>query len=322
MHRRSTGANSITMRIIRDYQYVDADDTNAVAAIGNFDGVHLGHQSVLKKVHSLAKNLNAPMGVVTFEPHPRSYFAPDAPNFRLMSSSAKATRLEKLGVSKLYELNFNAALSKLNPEEFARNVLSEGLKLRHVLVGEDFCFGKDRKGNVKILKDLGADLGFGVSSLELIKGKHGEISSTSIRNLLSEGKPKEAASHLGHWHRIEGPVVGGEQRGRVLGYPTANMELSGLHIPKIGVYAVLIDILDGPYKGSFKGAASIGVRPMFGKNSPNLETYIFDFSGDIYGAQISIALVEYLRPELSFDSVETLVEQMAYDCEKAKEMLA
>ena len=322
MHHRSTGANSITMRIIRDYQYVDADDTNAVAAIGNFDGVHLGHQSVLKKVHSIAKNLNAPMGVVTFEPHPRSYFAPDAPNFRLMSSSAKATRLEKLGVSKLYELNFNAALSKLNPEEFARNVLSEGLKLRHVLVGEDFCFGKDRKGNVKILKDLGADLGFGVSSLELIKGKHGEISSTSIRNLLSEGKPKEAASHLGHWHRIEGPVVGGEQRGRVLGYPTANMELSGLHIPKLGVYAVLIDILDGPYKGSFKGAASIGVRPMFGKNSPNLETYIFDFSGDIYGAQISVALVEYLRPELSFDSVETLVEQMAYDCEKAKETLA
>ena len=322
MHRRTTGANSINMRIIRDYQYVDTDDTNAVAAIGNFDGVHLGHQSVLKKAHSIAKNLNAPMGVVTFEPHPRSYFAPDAPYFRLMSSSAKATRLEKLGVSKLYELNFNAALSKLNPEEFARNVLSEGLKLQHVLVGEDFCFGKDRKGNVKILKDLGADLGFGVSSLELIKDKHGEISSTSIRNLLSEGKPKEAASHLGHWHRIEGPVVGGEQRGRVLGYPTANMELSGLHVPKLGVYAVLIDILDGPYKGSFKGAASIGVRPMFGKNSPNLETYIFDFSGDIYGAQISIALVEYLRPELSFDSVETLVEQMASDCEKAKKMLA
>ena len=321
MHRRSTGATSLIMRIIRDYQYVNADDTNAVAAIGNFDGVHLGHQSVLKKVRSIAKNLNASVGVVTFEPHPRSYFAPEAPSFRLMSSSAKATRLEKLGVSKLYELNFNAALSKLNPEEFARNVLSGGLKLQHVLVGEDFCFGKDRKGNVKILKDLGADLGFGVSSLELIKGKHGEISSTSIRNLLSEGKPKEAASHLGHWHRIEGPVVGGEQRGRVLGYPTANMELSGLHIPKLGVYAVLIDILDGPYKGSFKGAASIGVRPMFGKNNPNLETYIFDFSGDIYGAQVSIALVEYLRPELSFDSVETLVEQMASDCEKAKEAL-
>ena len=321
MHRRSTGATSLIMRIIRDYQYVNADDTNAVAAIGNFDGVHLGHQSVLKKVRSIAKNLNASVGVVTFEPHPRSYFAPEAPSFRLMSSSAKATRLEKLGVSKLYELNFNASLSKLNPEEFARNVLSGGLKLQHVLVGEDFCFGKDRKGNVKILKDLGASLGFGVTSLELIKGEHGEISSTSIRNLLSEGKPKEAASHLGHWHRIEGPVIGGEQRGRVLGYPTANMELSGLHIPKLGVYAVLIDILDGPYKGSFKGAASIGVRPMFGKNSPNLETYIFDFSGDIYGAQVSIALVEYLRPELSFDSVETLIEQMASDCEKAKELL-
>ena len=321
MHQQSTGATSLIMRIIRDYQYVDANDTDAVAAIGNFDGVHLGHQSVLKKVHSIAKNLNASVGVVTFEPHPRSYFAPKAPSFRLMSSSAKATRLEKLGVSRLYELNFNAALSKLNPEEFARNVLSEGLKLQHVLVGEDFCFGKDRKGNVRILKKLGDSLGFGVTSLELMKSEHGEISSTSIRNLLSEGKPKEAASHLGHWHRIEGPIIGGEQRGRVLGYPTANMDLSGLHIPKLGVYAVLIDILEGPYKGSFKGAASIGVRPMFGKNSPNLETYIFDFSGDIYGAQVSIALVEYLRPELNFDSIETLVKQMASDCEKAKEVL-
>ena len=197
------------MRIIRDYEYVDRSDTNAVAAIGNFDGVHLGHQAVLKKVHSIAKELNAPRGVITFEPHPRSYFAPDAPSFRLMSSSAKATRLEKLGVDKLYELNFNAALSKLNPEEFARNVLYNGLRLRHILVGEDFCFGKDRKGNVQTLKRLGNDLGFGVTSLELIKGEHGELSSTSIRNLLSQGKPKEAAGQLGHWHRIEGPVIGG-----------------------------------------------------------------------------------------------------------------
>ena len=321
MHRRSTGASSVNMRIIRDYQYVESDDTNAVAAIGNFDGVHLGHQSVLKHVHCIAKNLNASVGVITFEPHPRSYFTPESPSFRLMSSSAKATRLEKLGVSKLYELNFNSTLSKLNPEQFARNVLSEGLKIQHVLVGEDFCFGKDRKGNVEILKDLGTNLGFGVTSLELVKGKHGDISSTSIRNLLSKGKPREAAGHLGHWHRIEGPVIGGEQRGRVLGYPTANMELSGLHIPRLGVYAVLIDILDGPFKGSFKGAASIGVRPMFGKNSPNLETYIFDFSGDIYGARVSIALVEYLRPELNFDSIETLVDQMASDCKKAKEAL-
>ena len=321
MHHCPTGANAFIMRIIRDYQYVEPSDTNAVAAIGNFDGVHLGHQAVLKKVHSIAKNLSAPVGVVTFEPHPRSYFAPDAPTFRLMSPAAKATRLEKLGVEKLYELNFNATISKLNPEEFARKVLSDGLKLKHVLVGQDFCFGRDRKGNVQILKELGDNLGFGVTTLELIKGDHGELSSTSIRHLLSDGKPKEAASQLGHWHRIEGPIIGGEQRGRVLGYPTANMELHELHLPKLGVYAVLVDILDGPYKGRFKGAASIGVRPMFGKNTPNLETYIFDFSGDIYGAQVSIALVEYLRPELSFDTVDILVKQMASDCEKAKEIL-
>ena len=306
------------MKIIRN---TNLEQLPCVVTIGNFDGVHLGHQALLTEVKKRAHNLKLESAVITFEPNPKDYISQNKPQTRISSLREKIELFNEIKIDRVHIIKFNQEFSKVTANEFI-SVLIKQLKVKEIVVGEDFCFGKDRKGNVKILKDLGADLGFGVSSLELIKGKHGEISSTSIRNLLSEGKPKEAASHLGHWHRIEGPVVGGEQRGRVLGYPTANMELSGLHIPKLGVYAVLIDILDGPYKGSFKGAASIGVRPMFGKNSPNLETYIFDFSGDIYGAQVSIALVEYLRPELSFDSVEALVEQMASDCEKAKETLA
>ena len=135
-------------------------------------------------------------------------------------------------------------------------------------------------------------------------------------------RPRDAATQLGHWHRIEGIVIGGEQRGRELGYPTANMSLEGLHLPKLGVYAVLVDVLDGPFQGSYRGAASLGVRPMFGENTPNLETFIFDFSGDLYGSNLSVALVDFLRPELKFDGLEALIKQMQRDCDQARKILA
>ncbi|MCB2111712.1 MAG: riboflavin biosynthesis protein RibF, partial [Rhodobacteraceae bacterium] len=288
------------MRIIRDVTYVSAADKGASAAIGNFDGVHLGHQSVIDIARAEGARIGAPLGIVTFEPHPRQYFAPDAPPFRLMSAAARAHRLEKLGVERLYELNFNTALSTLTPEQFARNVITTGLGLRHVVVGADFCFGKGRAGSVEDLKRFGGEMGFGVTVAELLHGTKGEVSSTAIRNALSEGRPRDAAAMLGHWHRIEGAVIGGDQRGRELGFPTANMSIDGLHPPRFGVYAVLADVLDGPHKGSYMGAASMGVRPMFGVNKPNLETYLFDFSGDLYSAPISVALVDYLRPEETF----------------------
>ena len=309
------------MRIIRDVTYVSAADKGASAAIGNFDGVHLGHQSVIDIARAEGARIGAPLGIVTFEPHPRQYFAPDAPPFRLMSAAARAHRLEKLGVERLYELNFNTALSTLTPEQFARNVITTGLGLRHVVVGADFCFGKGRAGSVEDLKRFGDEMGFGVTVAELLHGTKGEVSSTAIRNALSEGRPRDAAAMLGHWHRIEGAVIGGDQRGRELGFPTANMSIDGLHPPRFGVYAVLADVLDGPHKGSYMGAASMGVRPMFGVNKPNLETYLFDFSGDLYSAPISVALVDYLRPEETFDSLDALVAQMDSDCARAREIL-
>ena len=307
------------MRIIRDYQFVTPEDRGASAAIGNFDGVHIGHQSVIEIARKA--DPSAPLGVVTFEPHPREYFAPDAPPFRLMGREARAHRLEKIGVEKLYELPFNSSLASLTPLDFARDVLAGGLGLTHVVVGADFCFGKGRAGTAQDLVRFGQELGFGVTIAPLMAQGTGTVSSTAIRTALSEGRPRDAAAMLGHWHRIEGPVIGGEQRGRELGFPTANMSIEGLHPPAFGVYAVLVDVLDGPHAGSYQGAASLGVRPMFGVNRPNLETYLFDFKGDLYGTPLSVALVEHLRGEETFDSVEALVAQMTADCDRARVIL-
>ena len=309
------------MRIIRDHSFVDPADRGASAAIGNFDGVHLGHQSVIDLARQAGADIGAPLGILTFEPHPREFFAPDAPPFRLMSAEARANRLEKLGVERLYELPFNAGMSQLSPEEFARDVIADGLGLKHVVVGADFCFGKGRKGTVEDLQAFGDALGFGVTAATLVIGDDGEVSSTAIRNALSDGRPRDAARMLGHWHRIDGPVVSGEQRGRELGYPTANMSIEGLHPPKFGVYAVLVDVLDGPHQGAYKGAASMGVRPMFQGEIPNIETFIFDFTGDLYSTELSVALVEYLRPEETFDGLEAFIAQMDADCAKAREIL-
>ncbi len=307
------------MRIVRDYQYTRPGDRGASVAIGNFDGVHLGHQAVIGL--ALQAVPTAPLGVLTFEPHPREFFAPDAPSFRLMSAEARTARLEKLGVDVLYQLNFNTAMASLSPREFAERVICKGLGLVNVVVGADFCFGKGRAGTVADLKAFGDEMGFGVTVAELMETDGLVVSSSAIRDALSEGRPRDAAKLLGHWHRIEGEVIGGEQRGRELGYPTANMSIEGLHPPKFGVYAVLVDVRDGPHRGSYHGAASVGVRPMFDGEVPNIETFLFDFTGDLYGATLSVALVEYLRPELKFDGLDGLITQMDADCVTARSIL-
>lgn len=291
------------------------DARGAAAAIGNFDGVHRGHQHVI----DLARG-SAPLAVVTFEPHPREVFAPDAPPFRLMSPEARARRLEKLGVDLLFELPF-PEIAPLSAEAFMADVLADSLGLTQVVVGTDFRFGKGRAGDLSTLTEGGARLGFRVTPAPLL-GSAAPVSSTAIRRALSAGNPREAAGMLGHWHRIDGPVLHGEKRGRTLGYPTANMGLSGLHLPKLGVYAVLVDVADGPHAGSYHGVASLGVRPMFGENTPNLETFLFDFEGDLYGTTLSVGLVEFLRPEMTFDGLGPLIAQMDADSARARAILA
>lgn len=309
------------MKIVRDYLYTTDADRGASVAIGNFDGVHIGHRAVIDLARTEAQRLNAPLGVMTFEPHPRQFFAPDTVPFRLTGPAARAHRLEKIGVDILFELTFNAALAALTPDDFVQRVLVDGLGVSHVVVGADFHFGAKRAGTTATLRELGARHGFGVTIAELVAEGSEEISSTAIRDALSDGRPRDAAAMLGHWHRMEGPVIRGDQRGRDLGFPTANMSIAGLHQPKFGIYAVLVDVLTGPHKGTYKGAASLGLRPQFGGETPNLETYVFDFKGDLYGEQLSVALVDYLRPEATFDSLDALIAQMDADCARARQML-
>jgi len=310
------------MRRHQNYRTLTTADKGAAVAIGNFDGVHLGHQSVIALARAAAAELSAPLGVITFEPHPRQVFAPEAPPFRLMNADTKAHRLEKLGIAQLYELTFDTDLAALSADAFIEQVLVWGLGISHLVVGEDFRFGKGRKGDIDHLRAAGKQHGFGVTIAPLVTDAQGDFSSTAIREALTAGRPDEAARMLGHWHRIDGQVEQGDQRGRVLGYPTANLSIAGLHPPRFGVYAVLVDIHTGPHAGRYHGAASMGVRPTFGVNTPNLENFLFDFSGDIYGEDISVALVDWLRPEETFDSVDALIAQMDDDCARARDILA
>jgi len=306
------------MQTFTTWTLTDQAARGASVAMGNFDGVHRGHQTVI----DAARRDAAPLGVITFEPHPRQVFAPDAPPFRLMNAEARRNRLERLGVDVLFELPFTRDLSSLPPEEFARDVLSDGLGISHVVVGADFCFGLKRAGTAQMLQDFGAQMGFDVTVVPLVGKSDGAYSSTAIRTALSEGRVGAAADMLGHRHRIDGAVMHGAKRGRDLGYPTANMTVDGLHLPKLGVYAVKAEVRTGPHAGCYDAVASLGVRPMFGVNTPNFEVYLFDFKGDLYGAHLSVALVEYLRPEARFDGLDALVAQIDTDCAQARAVLA
>ncbi|MGR3491866.1 MAG: bifunctional riboflavin kinase/FAD synthetase [Shimia sp.] len=294
----------------------------AAFAIGNFDGVHLGHQAVL----DATRGLDAPLGVLTFEPHPRAYFAAqrglEQPPFRLMDANARAARLAKLGVDVLVEVPFDAALSERTAEAFVADILDRQLGASHVVTGADFQFGKGRSGDATDLARLCAARGISARQAPLLALDGIEVSSTRIRTALSDGRPRDAAAMLGHWHRIEGRVAHGHKRGRELGYPTANLEPEGLHLPKFGVYATRVDVRDGPHAGSYLGATSIGERPHFGSFAPNVETYLLDFTGDLYGADISVALVEFLRGEATFDDLDGLLVQMAADVEQARAVLS
>ncbi|MEZ5752213.1 MAG: bifunctional riboflavin kinase/FAD synthetase [Paracoccaceae bacterium] len=306
------------MKIVSQLTRIEGALRGASVAMGNFDGVHKGHQAVIDH----ARRKDAPLGIVTFEPHPRQVFAPEAPAFRLMNAEARRNRLVKLGVDILFELPFSREMASLPPEDFARDILSDALGISHVVVGADFCFGRARKGTTDMLSAFGAQYGFDVTIVPLIGAAEGAISSTAIRAALADGRPRDAADMLGHWHRIDGEVVHGEKRGRELGYPTANMRVDGLHLPKLGVYAVRAEVMSGPHKGTYDAVASLGVRPMFGENTPNFEVHLFDFAGDLYGTHLSVALVDYLRPEVKFDGLAALITQMDADSAKARAILS
>ncbi|MCI4665298.1 MAG: bifunctional riboflavin kinase/FAD synthetase [Neomegalonema sp.] len=297
----------------------------SVVAIGNFDGVHLGHRALIGEAVRRAETAaDREAAVLTFEPHPRSIFRPDDAPFRLSPANLKARRIASLGVRRLFVADFAPSLFGLSAEQFARDVLKGALNAACVVTGEDFRFGSGRSGDVETLRAFGAALGFEAVTVAPVRGEgsSSEIySSTSARQALRDGRPIDAARILGDWHRIEGRVEKGDQRGRHLGFPTANLSFGDALRPAFGVYAAQVEIRDGAFAGRYDGVASIGLRPTFDATVENFEVHLFDFDGDIYGAEISAELRAFLRPELKFDDVNALIKQMRIDSQEAKTAL-
>ncbi|MBT7642464.1 MAG: bifunctional riboflavin kinase/FAD synthetase [Rhodobiaceae bacterium] len=302
----------------------DVTAKNCVLAIGNFDGVHLGHQQVIAQARATADRLGAPLGVMLFDPHPQQFFAPDAPPFRLTRLVTRAALLAQLGVDFTLALPFDAAMAACEAEDFIRDILCGQLGVKAVCVGYDFCFGKGRKGNFAMLETYGESLGFEThaTSAVLQPDSTAPYSSSAIRNFLRDAEPEKAAELMGHAFAIEGEVQHGDQRGRTIGFATANMALEDYVLPKFGVYAVRAEVLDGGFAGQvLDGVANLGMRPTVGTDKARLETHLFDFDGDIYDANLRVSLLHFIRPEQKFDGLEALTTQIAKDSDTAKKQL-
>ncbi len=311
------------MKIFRHYSDIPEAFKGAVVALGNFDGVHRGHQALIAHARALAEQRNAPVGVLAFEPHPQEFLKPPAESFRLTPFRVKARLIAELGVDAMFALTFDAAMAAKSPQDFVMDVLVDGLAAGCVVVGGDFRFGKGRAGDVTVLAYMGEMEGFGVEVFAPVLADHEKISSTHIRQALKAGKPDVAARLLGHFWAVEGRVEHGDKRGRTIGFPTANMRLADCLHPAFGIYAVRATVLENEKPVStHDGVASFGIRPMFKSQEPLLETWLFDFSGDLYGKHLSVELVAYLRPEMAFDGIEALKAQMKKDEAAAREALA
>lgn len=291
-----------------------------VVAIGNFDGVHRGHQQVLCKAVDLAVQNNCPAVALTFEPHPRSYFKPDAPVFRLTDAEIKAGLLEALGFAGVYECAFDAKLASKSAEEFVQSELIDMLGATHVVIGYDFHFGKDRQGSPAFMSENAGRFGFQIHIVEKFDDEGGDtISSSRIRQCLAEGRLAEANGLLGYSFRVRGVVTAGKQLGRTLGYPTANVNLPPETELAHGVYAVRVGLQNGEVRN---GVASYGRRPTFDNGAVILEVHIFDFDEDIYGQELTVYLESYLRGEERFESIEALTDQMNRDRDEAIQFLS
>lgn len=290
----------------------------AVIAIGNFDGVHRGHRAVIAKAMERAQAAHRPAAVMTFEPHPRSFFQPDEPSFRLTSEAAKLRLLAGTGLDGAILLTFDAALARLTAEEFVADILVDRLAISGAVIGFNFHFGKDRQGTPDFLVAQGAHHGFSVDVVPPFQQHGRRVSSGAVRDALAAGKAAEATDLLGYPWFVTGQVVHGDKRGRELGYPTANLRLDPDCGLKHGVYAVRVGVGGQRYDA----VANFGRRPMFDTGAVLLEIFLFDFSGDLYGAALDVAFIAWIRPELHFASIEELIRRMDDDSRIARHALA
>jgi riboflavin kinase / FMN adenylyltransferase len=310
------------MKVFRHYTGIPDAYRGAVVALGNFDGVHRGHQALIAHAKALADERGAPLGVVAFEPHPQEFFRPGGESFRLTPFRAKARLIAEQGADAMFALAFDAEMAGKSAQDFVLDVLVAGLGVGCVVVGGDFQFGKGRAGNLAVLAYMGEMEGFGVEMFDAVTAGGEKISSTQIREALKAGKPKGAARLLGHYWSVEGRVEHGDARGRTIGVPTANMHLTDCLNPAYGVYAARVTLYEDDRAVLTRDAvANFGIRPMFETKVPLLETWLFDFDADLYGKHLAVELVAYLRPEAKFDGLEALKAQIAIDSDNAKKIL-
>ena len=293
----------------------------AVIALGNFDGIHRGHQAVIARARAIADDHGAPLGIGLFRPHPRRFFKPDSPPFRLMSAELRAELLPAYGVDHLFEIPFDTALRDMDDTAFVDTVLHRGLGVAHVVVGSDYGFGKNRCGDASSLARLCAERGIGTTALDPI-GLHafyGKYSSTQIREALRKGDVFHAAHMLGRPWIVDGEVMQGQKRGRTIGFPTANLAFGDRVRPLNGVYVVEVKL---PSESGWRGGiANTGTRPTVGGEEARLEVNIFDYKGDLYGSRIQVAFRSFIRAERKFDGLDALKEQIARDAAGARAVL-
>jgi riboflavin kinase / FMN adenylyltransferase len=297
---------------------VPAHLRGGIVALGNFDGFHRGHQAVVGRAVTRARAEGRPAIVATFDPHPMRYFKPDTPPFRLTTLDQRQRLFGEAGADAMLVFAFDAALAGLSAREFAEQRLIELIGVGGVATGADFTFGKGRDGDVTVLRALGEELGFSVDTVAPVEDTGEVISSSRIREALQAGKPRDAAALLTRPFAIQGVVEPGAKLGRELGYPTANIQLGNYLRPRYGIYAVRGHLPDGRI---LDGAANLGIRPSIKPPVELLEPYFFDFSGDLYGQTIEVELIEFLRDEAKFDSLDALKDQIAADCEAARAAL-
>lgn len=297
---------------------VPAHLRGGIVALGNFDGVHLGHQAVIGRAVERARAEGRPAIVATFDPHPKRYFQPRSGHFRLTTLDQRARLFAEAGVDAMLVFHFDAALAGLSAREFAERQLVEILGVGGVVTGGDFTFGKGREGDVAMLAELGGALGYSAEVVAPVTLDGETVSSSRIRDYLRAGDPRGAAKLLTRPFAIEGPVQHGAKLGRELGYPTANMSLANYLRPAYGIYAVRGRLADGRV---LNGVANLGIRPSFDPPEELLESFFFDFDDDLYDQVLEVSLIDYLRPEAKFDSMDALKVQMDADAAKARALL-
>ena len=307
------------MKIVRNFKNISEKDQNSVLTLGNFDGIHLGHQEILNNVRRIAKNQGLKSALLTFEPHPLKVINPaKATNIRLLTLSQKLQVIQENSLLDLiFLVNFNQQIANLEAEDFVKNILVDKLRIKHLVIGYDFVFGKNKKGNSELLEKLSKKYNFAFTKIGASKDSNQKTySSTNIRRFIYDGKIESANLMLGRNYQVKGTVIKGKQLGKTIGFPTANiMPRAHIITPKFGVYKAIVKLAN---KESYKAVVNFGIRPTFDDTQPIFEAHIFDFNKDIYDQKLTIELLEFIREEKKFSSKEELIKQINKDCQIAK----